>query len=228
APAGDRPSAVRAACLQEVQAGGRPDRRRYLAEHPELAAVLDCLETLEKLAPPPAIDEAPTADFVPAGDETAAPPADLDRYEVLGELGRGGMGVVYKARQKDLGRLVALKMILSSHLAAPDQVARFRDEARAAAGLQHPNVVAVYEAGELHGQPYIAMQYVPGPSLAAVLRRGPLPAEEAARGVAAVARAVAHLHAHGIVHRDLKPSNILLDEDNRPYVTDFGLVTELN
>jgi serine/threonine-protein kinase len=134
------------------------------------------------------------------------------------------MGVVFKARQTDLDRIVAIKMILSSHLASEEQVRRFQAEAKAAARLQHPHIIGVYEFGQAHGQHYFAMQYVNGASLAQVLQRGPLPVEEAVRLVAAVARAVDHLHAYGIVHRDLKPSNILLDEKGHPYVTDFGLV----
>ena len=150
-------------------------------------------------------------------------PRDFGEYELLGEIGRGGMGVVYKARQKQLDRTVAVKMILASHLASAEHVRRFRDEARAAAGVHHPNVVRVHDVGQFHGQRYFAMEYVEGQSLAEPLRRGPLDRQDAARLVAKVARAVDHLHRHGIVHRDLKPSNILLDEQGEPYVTDFGL-----
>jgi eukaryotic-like serine/threonine-protein kinase len=227
--------------LERLHSGGRPDRDRLLAEHPHLAQALKCLEDLDRLAPPPSVAP-PGANGGPDLERTVAsgvegaaaepdsqPPLsrDFGKYELLGELGRGGMGVVYKARQKDLDRPVALKMILASHLASVDYVSRFHDEARAAAGMHHPNIVAVYEAGQVHGQPYFAMQYVGGPSLAELLRQGPLPAEEAARCVAAVARAVGHLHERGFVHRDLKPSNILLDERGQPYVTDFGLVKML-
>jgi serine/threonine-protein kinase len=149
------------------------------------------------------------------------------KYVLEGELGRGAMGVVYKARQTDLDRPVALKMILSSQLAAPEALERFQEEARAAGGLTHPHVVAVYEAGQIDGQPYFAMQYIGGGSLSQRVRQGPVPIDEAARLVLAVAGAVEHLHRHGIVHRDLKPSNILLDEAGEPYVTDFGLVKVL-
>jgi len=137
------------------------------------------------------------------------------------------MGVVYKARQTDLDRVVAIKMILSSHLASPEQVRRFYAEARAAARLQHPHIVRIHEVGRMYGQHFFAMEYVPGPSLAERLRKGPVAPAEAARCVATVARAVYHLHGQGFVHRDLKPSNILLDEGGQPYVSDFGLVKML-
>jgi serine/threonine-protein kinase len=155
------------------------------------------------------------------------PTSRLGKFELLQELGRGGMGVVYKARQSDLGRLVALKMILASQIQSQEVINRFHDEARAAAAVQHPNITAVYEAGELLGLPYMAIQFVDGPSLAQRLAQDRLAPEEAARIVAAVARAVAHLHSRGIVHRDLKPSNILLDSAGQPYVSDFGLVKML-
>src|SRR5262249_29742814 len=148
-------------------------------------------------------------------------------YELLGEIGRGGMGVVYKARHKDLDRLVAIKMILSNHLATAGQVDRFYAEARAAARLRHPHIVGIHEVGETGGQHSFARDDVAGPSLARLLKYGPLDPVRAARCTLTVARAVAHLHAQGIVHRDLKPSNILLDEAGQPYVTDFGLAKML-
>lgn len=153
--------------------------------------------------------------------------SDFGKYELLSEIARGGMGVVYKARQKDLDRIVAVKMILSNHLATPEQVQRFYAEARAAARLHDPNIVAIHDVGEHHGQHYFVMEYVAGPSLAQLVRRGLLPAKDAARHLAAVARAVGHLHQEGIVHRDLKPSNILVDGDGQPRVTDFGLAKSI-
>jgi serine/threonine-protein kinase len=152
---------------------------------------------------------------------------DFGKYELLCEVGRGGMGVVYKARHKDLNRTVAIKMILASHLASDDQVERFYDEARAAAKIESPHIVGIHDVGQFQGQHYFAMDYVAGPSLAHVIRSGPLDAETAAHYLFVVARAVAHLHAEGVVHRDLKPSNILLDHDGRPRVTDFGLAKML-
>jgi len=162
-----------------------------------------------------------------AGTDAPGAGVTLGKYELLEELGRGGMGVVYKARQRDLDRLVAVKMVLPSHLAPAGQVERFRAEARAAAKLRHPHIVHVYEAGEVAGHHYFAMELVTGPSLAAHGKRQRATPEHAAELVAKIARAVGHLHAHGIVHRDLKPSNILLRESGQPCVTDFGLVKVL-
>lgn len=154
---------------------------------------------------------------------TAELRTDFGEYELLEELGRGGMGIVYKARQTDLDRLVAIKVILTGRLATSEQVQRFQDEARAAARVRHPNVVHIYKAGEVRGNHFFAMEFIAGRSLADVLHAGPLAFETIAELLATVARAVDHLHAEGIIHRDLKPSNILLDKQGRPFVTDFGL-----
>ena len=149
-------------------------------------------------------------------------------YELLEELGRGGMGVVYKAREQPLERFVALKMILAGELATEEQLARFRREAEAAARLRHPLIVPVYTVGELPDpvgrlQPFFSMMYVDGTTLAQRLSQGPLPSREAAALLLRVCRAVAAAHKQGVLHRDLKPSNILLDRTDRPYITDFGL-----
>ncbi len=211
------------AYLARLQSGETPDRGAIVREHPELASALDCLEALEQLAPP--THEEPThAD----GDADAAPvlaamPCDFGPYLLLREIGRGGMGVVYEARQKGLDRSVAVKMILAGHLASPELVRRFHTEARAAARLRHSNIVHIHDVGQFNGQHFFAMEYIEGPSLAERIQQGPTDANAAARLVATVARAVEHLHQQGIVHRDLKPSNILLDADGQPYVTDFGL-----
>jgi serine/threonine-protein kinase len=148
-------------------------------------------------------------------------------YELLGRLGRGGMGVVYQARDHRLDRLVALKMILAGAHADPEELARFRAEAQAQARLQHPNIVQVYEVGEADGWPYFALEYVDGGSLEKRLAGLPQPARWAAGLVETLARAMHHAHQQGLVHRDLKPANVLLAADGTPKVTDFGLAKRL-
>jgi serine/threonine protein kinase len=148
---------------------------------------------------------------------------EFGKYELLEEIGRGGMGVVYRARQKDLDREVALKMILSSRLASKEDIQRFYAEAKAAGSLRHSNVVGIHEVGEINGQHYFAMDYVDGESLAKLLENGPFDGETAAECLLEVAQAVDFLHKYHIVHRDLKPSNVLVDADGTPFVTDFGL-----
>jgi serine/threonine protein kinase len=149
-------------------------------------------------------------------------------YEVLGELGRGGMGVVYRARQVSLKRLVALKVIRDGALAGPQQRARFRIEAEAAARMHHANVVAIYEVGEHQGHPFFAMELVEGPSLEKHLAGQPQPAPQAAELVLTLALAVGHAHAQNVVHRDLKPANVLLSPEGTPKIADFGLAKRLD
>ena len=144
-------------------------------------------------------------------------------YELLEEIARGGMGVVWKARQSSLNRDVALKMIRAGALAGPEEVARFLREAEAAANLQHPNIVAIHEVGEHGGQHYFSMDYVAGRDLGAILQGGPLPPQRAALYVKTIAEAIHFAHQRGTLHRDLKPQNVLIDAADQPRITDFGL-----
>jgi WD40 repeat protein/tRNA A-37 threonylcarbamoyl transferase component Bud32 len=148
-------------------------------------------------------------------------------YELLEEIARGGMGVVYKARQVSLNRLVAVKMILAGQLASATDVHRFRTEAEAAANLKHPNIIALHEVGQHEGQHYFSMDYVAGTSLAGKVRENPLPAKQAARYIAIIAKAIHFAHQHGTLHRDLKPSNVLVDAADQLHVTDFGLAKRI-
>jgi tRNA A-37 threonylcarbamoyl transferase component Bud32/phage FluMu protein Com len=162
-------------------------------------------------------------DLLPRGEHI---PPQLSDYEILGELGRGGMGVVYKVRQKSLDRIVALKMIVGP--VEGKIVERFLGEARAVAALNHPGIVPIFEIGRADNQPYYTMTFVDGGSLSAHLKKhGPMSPFRAARVVLDVARAVAHAHQNKIIHRDLKPDNVLLDGQGNPRVTDFGLAKRL-
>jgi serine/threonine-protein kinase len=160
------------------------------------------------------------------------PPAAADGigipgHEVLSTLGRGGMGVVYQARQTKLGRVVALKMILSGAHAGEADLARFRTEVEAIARLQHPNIVQIYEVGEQGGLPYFSLEFCGGESLEQKLSGTPLPPRAAAL-VEALAQAMAVAHQKGVIHRDLKPANVLFAENGTPKITDFGLAKKLD
>jgi WD40 repeat protein/serine/threonine protein kinase len=212
--------------LELSERGLRPDSAEFVALHPEFAPELrEFLETQDRLdgltAP---LREVSRAVFQAVRSESfslAAPfgmadPVGVPRarnvgtYEIIGEIGRGGMGVVYKARDEKLGRVVALKMLRSANHASAAEITRFLAEARAKARLNHPNVVPLYEIGESDGLPYFVMALVEGGSLHARLADGPLPALQAAAIMQQVAEAIQHAHEHGVLHRDLKPHNILI------------------
>jgi serine/threonine protein kinase len=230
----DRADEIIAAYLEAVAAGEPPDRKALIARHPDLADELrsffadhDRVRALaEPLRPAPLANPGEAVTLAP-GTDTSLPAGATVRYfgdyEILEEIAHGGMGVVYRARQVSLNRIVALKMLLAGHLASPDDVRRFRTEAEAAANLDHPNIIPVYEIGESEGQHYFSMKLIEGSSLARLL---PLYFHEqgkAAELMATVARAVHFAHQRGILHRDMKPDNILLDREDQPYVSDFGL-----
>jgi eukaryotic-like serine/threonine-protein kinase len=245
--------------LAQLRAGENPDREALLRAHPELAGPLErrlaFVEMVYRVGLVPEEERTSLAETVnqtssAAGDSAAqAPtraateaaggprgrPRSLPDYELLGELGHGGMGVVYKARQISLNRVVALKMIPAGALASPQIRARFQVEAEAVASLQHANIVQVYEVGEHEFCPYLAMEFVDGGNLYEYLAGQPQPPRAAAELVETLSRAIHCAHQRGIIHRDLKPANILLARDPGsartqhlvPKITDFGLAKRL-
>ena len=225
---------------QRLGGSGDLDIESASRSHPDLADELRELwaaaSVAEELARFPTIDE--TLDWsgslsggrspVPVNEGAEDPPRLASRYELLGELGRGGMGVVHLARQLDLGRVVAVKRLIRGASASPDDMARFRAEAAAAARLSHPHIVAIHDVGVEDGLPFLVMQYVEGSTLARRLADGPLAPRVAAALLEPICRAVEHAHDRGVLHRDLKPSNILIDTAGRPLVGDFGLAKRID
>jgi WD40 repeat protein/tRNA A-37 threonylcarbamoyl transferase component Bud32 len=217
---------VLAEYLEAVECGIAPSRKELLSRHPDLADELreffanrDRMETLFR----PSLETDTRRIQI-----TEKRGRHFGDYELLEEIARGGMGVVYKARQIGLNRTVALKMIRESNVSSAEDKRRFRAEAEMAANLQHPNIVAIYEVGETEGQPYFSMDFVEGPSLAELVAESPLPPKQAADYIKAAAAAMHYAHSHDVLHRDLKPSNILVDTAGRVRITDFGLARRLN
>ncbi len=176
------------------------------------------------LPPPDRAESAAPAEAAPPDDPS--PSRRFGEYDILSEIARGGMGVVYLARQRVLRRVVALKLLRSGDNASGEERERLLREAKAAAGLTHPNIVPIHEFSIHQGQPYFTMDYIDGKPLDIVLEDGPLKVRDAVELIETVARAIAYAHTRGIIHRDLKPANIILTPDNRPMITDFGLAVD--
>jgi serine/threonine-protein kinase len=225
--------------LSTARSGGAVDIEQYAAANPEYAAELRELWGIAEVAddfgramPDENASVRDRLDLAVAGAMEPSrnlKPSDstFGDYELYEELGRGGMGVVYRACQTNLDRVVALKIVLGGSAATRADLARFRSEAETAAKLDHPNIVPVYDVGEHDGLPYFTMRYIAGTTLTHRLAEGPMDAREAAELLAPIAKAIAHAHEQGVLHRDLKPSNILIDQDGRPFVSDFGLAKRL-
>lgn len=225
--------------LEGLDRGDLFDRNLFLQKHAacadELQSLIEVNEILVGLrdeAGKSQQDSSQTASFDENANRNAPGTGSrlqfLGDYELLEEIARGGMGVIYKARQFSLGRIVAIKMIRCGDLATAEDIQRFRNEAEAVANLHHRNIVAIHEVGEHEGQYYFSMNFIEGGSLAQLVRENPLPVQEAVAIVQQAAEAVQYAHERGVLHRDIKPSNILIDKNGDVLITDFGLAKRVN
>ena len=250
----DRFDEVIADYLDAIEAGQEPDEEDLLQRHADLAESLQAFFADHRrmrgfLGPsPPATEETSARERVPVdaeadepktrpvADEPTLPVQDegpdslairLGDFRLIEEIARGGMGVVYRARQESLNRDVALKMIRAGDLADPEEIRRFRTEAESAAQLDHPGIVPIYQVGFEMGNHYFSMALIHGRSLAQMIEHGPLAPLRAVEYISKVARAVHYAHGQGVIHRDIKPGNVLVDQNDEPKVTDFGLAKQI-
>lgn len=230
--------------LEAMEAGHQPDEADLVGRHPDLEESLKAFFSdyrqmggllgprgpLESNSPGRTGVHDVTTAYATAAEPTPLDPAarEFGDFTLLDKIAEGGMGVVYRAKQKRLNRVVALKMIRSGRLADAEEIQRFHREAEAAAKLEHPGIVPIYQVGEANGQHYFAMAFVRGRSLAEMIREQPIPPKRAAVYVKKVALAVHYAHQRGIIHRDIKPGNVLVDEQDEPKVTDFGLAKQVD
>ena len=226
--------------MQDSRSGAAQQRlAEAIQQHPDLATDLRELCATAQIADDIAMLQSSDLNYLPGGGSKtprttgsiaagSAIGTSIGEYELRAELGRGGMGVVYRAFQASLQRTVALKMIPNAAFAASQDLARLRAEALAAARLSHPNIVPVYEVGEHNGQPWFSMQFIEGTTLSKKLMNGPMKPREAVALLVPVVEAIGAAHRAGVLHRDLKPSNILIATDGTPFVTDFGLAKRVN
>lgn len=216
--------------LIDSDIAARPKLEDLIAKHPQLSNELRQLWGTVMIVDALADREHSTlsASTPEALLSESQPPTDLGDFELLEEIGRGGMGIVYRARQQTLQREVAVKLILRGAQASSSEQARFQTEIKSAAMLEHPHIVPIYDVGSVDGWQYFAMKLIHGETLEARMARGPMPGLEAAQLVEKIARAIQFAHDRGVIHRDLKPANILLDASGEPHISDFGLAKQLS